>query len=220
MADLIPASSPALASSSSTSKAAALGPAHQHPQHHLRPVLRVGPPRPRVHGHQRVARVVAPGEQPLLLELRQALLDRGDLLVHLRLQRRVLGGHLRQPVEVLHVACSAANVSRRRDARECSADTSAARSASSQKPSAPISPSSAATRSPSPAGSKIVREQLHLLTDRSQALGRRLAGCGCGHAPTLSARGAVASADRPRAIAGSTSQVIASSTCQRGGLRT
>ena len=84
-------------------KAAPLRPAHQHAQHHLRPVLGVGPARAGVDGHERVAGVVAPGEQTLLLELRQARLDGGEVLVDLRPQRRVLGGHLGQPVEVLDV---------------------------------------------------------------------------------------------------------------------
>jgi hypothetical protein len=43
----------------------------------------------------------------------------------------------------------------------------AACSASSQKPSCPISASSAAARSLSEAGSKIVREQFQLAADRS-----------------------------------------------------
>ena len=84
-------------------KASTFGPAHQHPQHHLRPVLRVRSPGPGVDGHERVAPVVGTGEQPLLLERRQPLLDRGDLLLDLHLQRGVLGGHLRQPIEILYV---------------------------------------------------------------------------------------------------------------------
>ena len=84
-------------------EAAALSPAHQHPQHHLRPVLRVGPTGAGVHRYERVAGVIPPGEQALLLELRQALLDRRDLLVDLALQRRVLRRHLGQPVQVLYV---------------------------------------------------------------------------------------------------------------------
>ena len=56
-------------------EAALLGPAHQHPQHHLGPVLGVGAARAGVDGDERVAGVVAAGEQPLLLELVEARLD-------------------------------------------------------------------------------------------------------------------------------------------------
>src|SRR4051794_3423879 len=59
-----------------------------------------------------------------------------------------------------------------RDARACSADTFAARSWSSQKPGSPISRSSASRRSASAAGSKVVREQLQLVAEiRSHRLG-------------------------------------------------
>src|SRR3954467_14987697 len=67
-------------------------------------------------------------------------------------------------------AWSLVKPSRRRWVRVCSAPTLAAASGSSQKPAAPISASSAPRRSFIPAGSKIVREQGHLLTDGGQAL--------------------------------------------------
>ena len=65
---------------------------------------------------------------------------------------------------------SAPNVSSRRWTRAYSAFTFAAASGSSQKPRSPIRASSAAARSRSPAGSKIVREQGHLLADGGEAL--------------------------------------------------
>ena len=68
-------------------------------------------------------------------------------------------------------ASSAPNVSSRRWTRAYSAFTLAAASGSSQKPLSPIWASSAAARSRSPAGSKIVREQGHLLADGGEALG-------------------------------------------------
>ena len=55
--------------------------------------------------------------------------------------------------------------SSRRVRDECSADTFAARSWSSQNPGACICPSSSWMRSSSPAGSKIVREQLQLVAE-------------------------------------------------------
>src|ERR1700716_3646488 len=65
--------------------------------------------------------------------------------------------------------------------RECSAVTAAARSESCQKSSPAISASSVARRSLSEAGSKIVREQLQLLTDGREALRGGLARCGRDH---------------------------------------
>ena len=71
-------------------EAAPLGPAHHHPQDHLRPVLGVRPARARVDRDERVAGVVGPGEQPLLLEHREPLLDRVQRLLE-------LGRELRDP---------------------------------------------------------------------------------------------------------------------------
>ena len=99
----MPASSPGLSLQQLDLEAPALGPPHQHPQHHLGPVLGVGAPGPGVDVHERVAGVVAPGEQPLLLELAQPRLDRGDLLVHLGRDVGVFDGHLGQALEVLDV---------------------------------------------------------------------------------------------------------------------
>ena len=186
----MPASSPSLTSSSSTSKPRRFGPAHQHPQHHLGPVLRVGAARARVDGHERIARVVGPREQPLLLERGQPLLDGGDLLVDLALQRGVLAGHLGEAVEILDVGLAAPgsprDAARRARARPRPPRPARSRPRSRRRPSRS---SSAATRSASPAGSKIVREQFHLLADRGQALRSGLAGVGGGHASTLSAAG-------------------------------
>jgi len=82
---------------------APLGPAHLHPQEHLGPVLRVGPARAGVHGHERVARVVLAREEPRLLELRQSRLDRGALALELGGDRVVLLGELLERLEVLDV---------------------------------------------------------------------------------------------------------------------
>ena len=84
-------------------EAAALGPAHHHPQHHLGPVLGVGAARAGVDGHERVAGVVLAGEQPLLLERGQALLDRGERLLELGGELGVLLGELDEPLEVVGV---------------------------------------------------------------------------------------------------------------------
>ena len=100
---MIPASSPGETSSSSTVEAALLGPPHLHSQHHLRPVLGVGPAGARVDRHQRVAGVVPAGEQPLLLELVEALLYGPDLVLELAGDVRVLLGQLGERLEVLDV---------------------------------------------------------------------------------------------------------------------
>src|SRR4051812_2501965 len=81
-------------------------------------------------------------------------------------------------------ACSGVKLSSGRWVRVCSAPTLAAASGSSQKPAAPIWASSSASRSLSPAGSKIVREQGQLLTDGGQALRGGLLGCS-GHVRPL-----------------------------------
>ena len=84
-------------------EAAPLGPAHHHPQHHLRPVLGVGPARPGVDRHERVAGVVVAGEQPLLLERGQPLLHRHQRLLELGGDVVVLLGELDEPFEVVGV---------------------------------------------------------------------------------------------------------------------
>src|SRR5688500_12517702 len=101
----MPASSPALTPNSSASQpprpapqllvleASLLGPLPLHPPHHLGPVLGVGPAGAGVHGDERVALVIATGEQPLLLECRQARLDRRELVVELGGELRVVLGH-------------------------------------------------------------------------------------------------------------------------------
>ena len=100
----MPASSPGARLEQLDLEAAPLGPAHLHAQHHLGPVLGVGPARAGVDGDERVAGVVAAGEQALLLERRRRRLDRGERLVELGGQLRVLLGQLDQAVEVLGVA--------------------------------------------------------------------------------------------------------------------
>ena len=84
-------------------EAAPLGPAHQHPQHHLGPVLGVGAARAGVDGDERVAGVVLAGEQALLLERGEPRLDRGERLLELGGDVRVLLGELDEPLEVLGV---------------------------------------------------------------------------------------------------------------------
>ena len=81
-------------------EAAPLGPAHHHPQHHLRPVLGVRAACARVDRHERVTRVVVAGEQALLLQRRETLLDRGERLLELGLHLGILLGQLRQAAEI------------------------------------------------------------------------------------------------------------------------
>jgi hypothetical protein len=88
--------------------AAPLGPAHEHAQHHLRPILGIGAARAGVDGDERVARVVAPGEQPLLLELGEVLLDGGHLAGDLVGERVVLLGHLGERLEIVDVGLQGA----------------------------------------------------------------------------------------------------------------
>ena len=125
-------------------EAAPLGPAHLHPQHHLRPVLRVGAARAGVDGHERVAGVVVAGEQPLLLG-RAAGAPRRSRSPR-RARPRCSGSSSASsasPSRSSASACSFVNASSRRCVRVCSAPTFAAASGSSQKPAAPISVSSA-----------------------------------------------------------------------------
>jgi hypothetical protein len=85
-------------------EAPSLGPAHEHAQDHLGPVLGVRAARAGVDGDERVARVVGAGEQALLLERLQPLLDPGELGVELSRQVGVLLGQLGEVREVGHVA--------------------------------------------------------------------------------------------------------------------
>jgi hypothetical protein len=85
------------------SEAALLGPAHLHAQHHLGPILSVGAPRAGVDGDECVAGVIAPGEQSLLLERVEALLDGDELLVELGRHLGVLLGHLGERLQVLDI---------------------------------------------------------------------------------------------------------------------
>ena len=81
----------------------ALRPAHQHAQHHLGPVLRVGAARARIDADQGVPDVVGACEEALLLQLGQLVLDRGHVLVHLAGQRGVLCRKLGQPRQLFNV---------------------------------------------------------------------------------------------------------------------
>jgi hypothetical protein len=91
-------------------EAALLGPAHEHAQDHLGPVLGVGPARAGVDGHERVAAVIGAREQALLFELAQLRLDRVDLLGQLVGQRAVLGGELVEALEVVDLALEGAEL--------------------------------------------------------------------------------------------------------------
>ena len=84
-------------------EAALLGPLHLHAQDHLRPVLGVGAAGAGVDGDERVAVVVAPGEQALLLEHLQAALDGRELALELGLDLLVLARHLGEALDVLDV---------------------------------------------------------------------------------------------------------------------
>ena len=89
-------------------EAALLRPAHLHPQHHLGPILRVGAAGPGVDRHQRVAGVVAPGKQALLLQREQPGFERGDRVVELAGQLLVVGRQLDQRFEILKIRLHAA----------------------------------------------------------------------------------------------------------------
>ena len=99
----MPASSPALASSSSTLK-----PRRSAQRISMRRTISAQswasvPPGARVHGHERVARVVAAGEQALLLELGEAPLDGHELLLQALRELGVLVGELGEAREILRV---------------------------------------------------------------------------------------------------------------------
>ena len=146
VADLMPASSPASASFSST-----FMPRRSAQRISMRSSISAQscesvPPAPAFTVTTRVARVVLAREQPRLLELGEPRLDRRALLLELGRDRLVLLGQLLERLEVVDVGLERAErlePALRRDA--CSADTVAARSWSSQKPGACISPSSAAS---------------------------------------------------------------------------
>src|SRR3954452_7332324 len=92
--------------------------------------------------------------------------------------------------------CSLVNASSLRCVRVCSALVFAAVSGSSQKPGAPIADSSACRRSCRAAGSKVVREQGHLLADAGQPL---RGGLGCGRGGHADEASGAASGVRKRA---------------------
>ena len=92
-------------------EAALLGPLHLHAQHHLGPVLRVGPAGAGVHRDERVAVVVAPGEQALLLELLQAApRSRAACSSSSRRDLGILERHLGEAVEILDLGAEAAEL--------------------------------------------------------------------------------------------------------------
>jgi hypothetical protein len=83
---------------------ALLRPPHLHPQDHLGPVLRIGAAGAGVDRDERIPGVISAGEQPLLLEFAETLLDGGDLLLQLLRDVRVLFRQLGKRLEVLDVA--------------------------------------------------------------------------------------------------------------------
>ena len=177
VADLMPGLLPRAGLEQLDLEAAPLGPAHQHAQDHLGPVLGVGAARAGVDGHEGVAGVVAARRTGAPPRARRAAPRRRRLLG--RARRRARGpprrarpaprGPRRRPAGARN--CS----SLRLRARVLGRRPCAARSWSSQKPGAPIWPARARRRCrSSAAGSKVVREQRELLADRRQALRRRL----------------------------------------------
>ena len=151
-------------------EAAALGPAHHHPQHHLGPVLGVGAAGAGVDRDERVAGVVRAGEEPLLLERREAPLDVGELLR--RPRRPARRPPRRAPAASRGPRRRAAAPARSRacaSSRECSALTFAATSWSSQNPGAPICPSSSATRPRQPIGIEVAAEVRRAATSTAAA---------------------------------------------------
>ena len=171
----MPASSPGLTSSSSTVEAALLGPAHLHPQDHLRPVLGVGAAGAGVDRHERVARVVGARRTGAPPRARAAAASTESSCPSS--SRASSSSSSASSTSASRSSTSAATprkVSRRRVRRACSAPALAAASASSQNPGSPICVSSAAMRSASDAGSKIVREQLKLVANRRETRRRRL----------------------------------------------
>ena len=172
VADLMPGLLPRARLQELDVEPALLGPAHLHAQHHLGPVLGVGAAGAGVDGDERVAGVVGPGEQPLLLQRLEPALDGGHLLSQLRAHVLVLGGQLDEALEVLDVRPGGRGTS-----RACASPARARRSPGRhapgrpRSPASPISRSSASMRRPSASGSKVVREQLELVANRREALG-------------------------------------------------
>ena len=176
----MPASSPAAGLQQLDLEAAALGPAHHHPQDHLGPVLGVGAARAGVDGHERVAGVVlarrtgAPprarrgASRPRRTPPRAPRRARRPP----RRARRGPRGRRRRPA-----AC--VNASSLRCVRACSAldlgGGCRGRPRSRAPPSRPRARSGARC---SEAGSKVVREQGHLLADGGQPLRGGLGGGG------------------------------------------
>ncbi len=129
------------------------------------------PPAPALTRDERVARVVGPGEQPLLLEREQPRLDRGELLLELARELLVLLGQLGERLEVLDVGVDAAEaLQAARHARVLGADLRRALGVVPEARARPSASRARATRSASAAGSKIVREQLQLVADRRKPL--------------------------------------------------
>ena len=117
MADLIPASSPGETSSSSTPK-----PRFSAQRISIRSTISAQswasvPPAPALTRHERVAGVVAAGEQPLLLERVEPRLHGPHLLLELARELGILLGQLGQRLEVVDVALELAE--HRQLARSC-----------------------------------------------------------------------------------------------------
>ena len=117
------------------------------------------PPAPALTVTSASPRVVAAGEQPLLLELGQALLDAAPTCSSSsRGERRVLLGQLGERLEVVDVALERrASAPGGAPCARARRSTCAAVCWSSQKPGAPIRPSSSAVRAASAEGSTPAR---------------------------------------------------------------
>ena len=166
----MPASSPALDLEQLDLEAAPLGPAHLHAQHHLRPVLRVGAAGARVDGDERVAGVVAARRTGAAPRARPGAARRTRAAPRARPGATRPRRHLGEAVEILDVALERAELLQAPGCARVLGRHPRRRLGVVPEARCDISPSSAATRSLSAAGSKIVREQRHLRADRSQTL--------------------------------------------------
>ncbi|CAB5033573.1 unannotated protein [freshwater metagenome] len=85
-------------------KAAALGPAHHHPQDHLSPILSVRTAGAGVDCYERVAGVIVASEETLLLKCREPALDVAELAFELASQGWILIDELQHRRQVVAVA--------------------------------------------------------------------------------------------------------------------
>ena len=174
VADLIPASSPGEASSSSTSN-----PRFSAQRISIRSTISAQswasvPPAPALTVTSAFAGVVGTREQPLLLQLLQALLHAADLLLELAGDVRILLGQLGQRLEVLDVALQLpVGGQAPAGAGVLGADLGRPLLVLPEAGGAHLSFERVEALA-QPRGSKIVRKQLELLADRREALGEGL----------------------------------------------